>query len=64
MIIVIVVQSVLCVVLTGDYLIVCPITDYECDMSVSYSRIWKKTWQGLDVGHRGLGTSFKLEVAE
>jgi hypothetical protein len=33
-------------------------------MSVSYSRIWKKTWQGLDVGHRGLGTSFKLEVAE
>jgi len=47
-----------------DYLIVRPITGYECDMSVSYSRIWKKTWQGLDVGHRGLGTSFKLEVAE
>lgn len=47
-----------------DYLVVHPISGYECDMSVSYSRIWKKTWQGLDVGHRGLGTSFKLEVAE
>jgi len=50
--------------LAGDYLIVRPITGYDCDMSVSYSRIWNKTWQGLDVGHRGLGTSFKLEVAE
>jgi len=50
--------------LTGDYLIVRPITGYEWDMSVSFSRIWKKTWQGLDVGHRGLGTSFKLQVAE
>jgi hypothetical protein len=49
---------------TVDYLVVHPISGYECDMSVSYSRIWKKTWQGLDVGHRGLGTSFKLEVAE
>ncbi|XP_069697586.1 glycerophosphocholine phosphodiesterase GPCPD1-like isoform X2 [Periplaneta americana] len=47
-----------------DYLVVQPIKDFECDMSVSYSRIWKKTWHGLDVGHRGLGTSFKLEVAE
>jgi len=64
LVIVIVVQSVLCVVLTGDYLIVRPVTGYECDMSMSYSRIWKKTWQGLDVGHRGLGTSFKREVAE
>jgi hypothetical protein len=49
---------------TVDYMVVHPISGYECDMSVSYSRIWKKTWQGLDVGHRGLGTSFKLEVAE
>ncbi|XP_021926115.1 glycerophosphocholine phosphodiesterase GPCPD1-like isoform X2 [Zootermopsis nevadensis] len=47
-----------------DYLVVHPISGYECDMSVSYSRIWKKTWHGLDVGHRGLGTSFKLEVSE
>lgn len=47
-----------------DYLVVRPFTGYECDMSLSYSRIWKKTWQGLDVGHRGLGTSFKVEVAE
>lgn len=47
-----------------DYLVVKPICGCVCDMSVSYSRIWKKTWHGLDVGHRGLGTSFKLEIAE
>ncbi|PSN43442.1 hypothetical protein C0J52_02644 [Blattella germanica] len=47
-----------------DYLVVKPIAGYKCDMSVSYSRVWKNTWQGLDVGHRGLGTSFKLELAE
>lgn len=57
------VHNVVCM-FTVDYLVVHPISGYECDMSVSYSRIWKKTWQGLDVGHRGLGTSFKLEVAE
>lgn len=49
---------------TVDYLVVQPISGYECDMSVSYCRMWKKTWRGLDVGHRGLGTSFKLEVSE
>ncbi|KAJ9595971.1 hypothetical protein L9F63_012864, partial [Diploptera punctata] len=47
-----------------DYLVVKPIVGYDCDMSVSYSRIWKKTWHGLDVGHRGLGTSFRMEIAE
>ncbi|XP_049962737.1 glycerophosphocholine phosphodiesterase GPCPD1-like [Schistocerca serialis cubense] len=45
-----------------DFLVVEPIKQYDCNMSVSYSRFWKKSWLGLDVGHRGLGTSFKLEM--
>ncbi|XP_068150445.1 glycerophosphocholine phosphodiesterase GPCPD1 [Drosophila tropicalis] len=33
------------------------------DMSVSYSRYWNNKWTGLDVGHRGSGTSFKAKDA-
>ena len=28
-------------------------------MKISYIRHWNKKWSGLDVGHRGSGTSFK-----
>jgi len=42
-----------------EYLIVRPMSGYQCDMSVSYSRHWKHTWRGLEVGHRGAGSSFK-----
>ncbi|KAK6618959.1 hypothetical protein RUM44_003340 [Polyplax serrata] len=42
-----------------DYLVIKPIEDYICDMSVSYAKYWKHSLLGLDVGHRGLGTSFK-----
>lgn len=28
-------------------------------MKQSFTRYWKNTWTGLDVGHRGSGTSFK-----
>nr|CAD7452365.1 unnamed protein product [Timema tahoe] len=45
--------------LTVEYVVVRPIPDMDCDMSVSYSRVWKESWAGLDVGHRGSGTSFK-----
>lgn len=31
----------------------------SCDMSVSYARHWKHDWRGLEVGHRGAGSSFK-----
>ncbi|KAL0273690.1 UNVERIFIED_CONTAM: hypothetical protein PYX00_006312 [Menopon gallinae] len=41
------------------YLVIQPIPDFVCDMSVSYARYWKHNLLGLDVGHRGLGTSFK-----
>jgi len=42
-----------------EYLIVKPISDFNCDMSVSYARHWKHSWRGLEVGHRGAGSSFK-----
>ena len=42
-----------------EYLIARPINDFNCDMSVSYARHWKHSWRGLEVGHRGAGSSFK-----
>lgn len=36
----------------------------KCDMQTSLQRQWKDTWQGLDVGHRGAGSSFKAEVKQ
>uniref|UniRef100_A0A1I8Q894 GP-PDE domain-containing protein n=1 Tax=Stomoxys calcitrans TaxID=35570 RepID=A0A1I8Q894_STOCA len=41
------------------YLLVKPTPSLGLDMSVSYTRYWNKKWTGLDVGHRGSGTSFK-----
>lgn len=32
-------------------------------MKLSFSRYWNKKWSGLDVGHRGSGTSFKTKEA-
>lgn len=31
----------------------------KCDMEITYSRHWNERHKGLDVGHRGAGTSFK-----
>lgn len=45
-----------------DYLVIKPLESFQCDMRVSYSRHWNKSRSGLDVGHRGLGTSFKVET--
>lgn len=42
-----------------EYLIVRPMSGVSCDMSVSYARHWKHDWRGLEVGHRGAGSSFK-----
>ncbi|XP_023308663.1 glycerophosphocholine phosphodiesterase GPCPD1 [Lucilia cuprina] len=41
------------------YLIVKPVPSLSLDMSITYSRYWNDKWKGLDVGHRGSGTSFK-----
>ncbi|KAJ8983421.1 hypothetical protein NQ317_005886 [Molorchus minor] len=45
-----------------DYLVIGPMPHFKCDMSISYARHWKKTRSGLDVGHRGSGSSFKTKV--
>ncbi|EFA03495.2 glycerophosphocholine phosphodiesterase GPCPD1 [Tribolium castaneum] len=44
-----------------DYIVVRPMPNFKCDLSVSYARHWKKTRAGLDVGHRGSGSSFKTQ---
>lgn len=48
--------------LTIEYLVIKPIPNYPWDMSISYTKHWEQRWSGLDVGHRGLGTSFKYET--
>lgn len=45
-----------------DYLVIGAMPHFKCDMGVSYARHWKKTRSGLDVGHRGSGSSFKNKV--
>ncbi|KAI0230939.1 Glycerophosphocholine phosphodiesterase GPCPD1 [Lamellibrachia satsuma] len=46
--------------LTVEYLIVKPMPQQVCDMRVSYSRKWKRSRPPLDVGHRGLGSTYNL----
>ncbi|XP_044014465.1 glycerophosphocholine phosphodiesterase GPCPD1-like isoform X1 [Aphidius gifuensis] len=48
--------------LTLEYVRIKPIPDYPWDMSISYAKHWEQRWSGLDVGHRGAGTSFKHEM--
>ncbi|XP_014215845.1 glycerophosphocholine phosphodiesterase GPCPD1-like isoform X2 [Copidosoma floridanum] len=48
--------------LTVEYVTIKPIPDFPWDMRISYARHWEARWSGLDVGHRGLGTSFKHEM--
>lgn len=45
------------------YLVVRPLVDTTCDMSISYSNYWNSAWSGLEVGHRGMGASFKVMEA-
>ncbi|KAF7266282.1 hypothetical protein GWI33_020315 [Rhynchophorus ferrugineus] len=45
-----------------DYLIIGAMANFKCDMQLSYARHWKKTRSGLDVGHRGSGSSFKNKI--
>lgn len=46
-----------------NYLIVQPMVGAACDMSISYSNYWNSAWSGLEVGHRGMGASFKVMEA-
>lgn len=44
-----------------QYLIARPMNPNLCDLEVSYSNYWNPTRTGLEVGHRGLGASFKTK---
>lgn len=44
-----------------EYLIVRPMEEKLCDLQVSYAKHWDPSWTGLEVGHRGLGASFKTK---
>ncbi|XP_017484738.1 PREDICTED: glycerophosphocholine phosphodiesterase GPCPD1 [Rhagoletis zephyria] len=43
------------------YLLIKPTKCIKLDMAVTYTRYWNPKWTGLDVGHRGSGTSFKTK---
>ncbi|KAK9510485.1 hypothetical protein O3M35_005264 [Rhynocoris fuscipes] len=50
--------------LTVEYLVIKPTPNYTCDLSYSLHRQWKESWRGLDVGHRGVGTSFGGDIRQ
>lgn len=43
------------------YMIARPMNVNLCDLKMSYSKYWNPAWKGLEVGHRGLGASFKTK---
>ncbi|KAJ0181759.1 hypothetical protein K1T71_002481 [Dendrolimus kikuchii] len=44
-----------------EYLIIFPMQEKLCNLQVSYAKHWDPSWTGLEVGHRGLGASFKTK---
>lgn len=44
-----------------NYLIARPMDPNLCDLEMSFSKYWNAAWKGLEVGHRGLGASFKTK---
>ncbi|RZF33173.1 hypothetical protein LSTR_LSTR004859 [Laodelphax striatellus] len=44
-----------------DYLVIKPLKDFDCSTQGTRQNEWKESWTGLDVGHRGSGSSFKPE---
>nr|XP_042899306.1 glycerophosphocholine phosphodiesterase GPCPD1 [Parasteatoda tepidariorum] len=51
--------------LSVDYLIIRPMKDFVCDLSVSYAKHWKRSEKrSLDVGHRGAGNARRNDKVE
>lgn len=42
-----------------EYLVIHPMSQNLNSFQVSYAKYWDQNWTGLEVGHRGLGASFK-----
>lgn len=50
--------------LNVSYLVIKPLTSYSCNCRETYSKFWKKTNRGLDVGHRGSGNARRTDKVE
>lgn len=51
--------------LSVEYLIIRPMKDFVCDLSISYAKHWRTfNKKGLDVGHRGAGNSRRNDKIE
>ncbi|XP_077486025.1 glycerophosphocholine phosphodiesterase GPCPD1-like [Amblyomma americanum] len=50
--------------LSLSYLIIKPLEGYSCDCRETFSKFWKKTTRGLDVGHRGSGNARRTDKVE
>ncbi|KAK8759228.1 hypothetical protein V5799_003141 [Amblyomma americanum] len=50
--------------LNVSYLIIRPLAGYPCYCHETYSKFWKKTNRGLDVGHRGSGNARRTDKVE
>ncbi|CAK1549809.1 unnamed protein product [Leptosia nina] len=44
-----------------EYLIICPMEKNLNNFQVTFAKHWDPSWTGLEVGHRGLGASFKTK---
>lgn len=42
-----------------EFVKITPLNNEICDMKLTWARYWNDKHKGLDVGHRGSGTSFK-----
>lgn len=49
--------------MTVEYVVIRPMKDYVCDLSVSYAKHWKHDRKTLEVGHRGSGCSYKIATS-
>ncbi|XP_017030662.1 glycerophosphocholine phosphodiesterase GPCPD1 [Drosophila kikkawai] len=48
--------------LTVQYLVIRPLQGFQCDMSKSYERYWRKSRLCMDIGHRGSGKTYRNGV--
>lgn len=47
-----------------DYLIINPTKEINCNLEKIKTTDWKSSYDPLDIGHRGSGSSFKQIVSE
>ncbi|KAH8288506.1 hypothetical protein KR054_004107 [Drosophila jambulina] len=48
--------------LTVQYLVIRPLEGFQCDLSKSYERYWRKSRMCMDIGHRGSGKTYRTDA--